>query len=60
MIEVEEVDINVTTFGDKEEKHIVFWMCDAGRTFSRTTVLGFEEVCKDCKKRFICATTRKS
>jgi hypothetical protein len=60
MIEVEKVDIPITTFGSQKEEHIVFWMCDEGKTFSRTAVLGLLEVCKDCKKRFICATERKS
>jgi hypothetical protein len=56
MIEVEEVDLDVTTFGDAEKQHIRYFLCGKGEAFSDRRKLGLMDACNKCEKRFVCAT----
>uniref|UniRef100_A0A6M3LN04 Uncharacterized protein n=1 Tax=viral metagenome TaxID=1070528 RepID=A0A6M3LN04_9ZZZZ len=59
MIAVEEVKVEITTFGSEKEEHIIFFVCEQNERFDDKIKCGFYDFCQYCKKRFICATERK-
>jgi len=52
-------EVEVTTFGDTEKQFIRYTVCGRGEVIGEPHRCGFYDFCKECKKRFICATERK-
>jgi len=46
-------EVEITTFGEAEKQSIRYTVIDEPHR------CGFYDFCKDCKRRFVCATERK-
>ena len=54
-----EEEIEITSMDGTEKEFIRVRICGRGEVIGEPHRCGFYDFCKDCKKKFICATERK-
>lgn len=51
--------VEITTFEDNEKHYLTRTVCPRPQVISKHLRCGFYDFCKDCERRFLCATERK-